>query len=106
MQRPGIRDSLDLDWGAAVLACRFYCSVTKGLNDYSLIVDTVAKGVQMEIDYHCEAANADEFAMRHAFLPFVSSPGWIPEYTGPKGSARVLCLNWYPSRAPDRKSVV
>ena len=32
-----------------------------------------------ELDYHNEAGNADEFAKKHAFLPFVSSPGWLPE---------------------------
>ena len=52
-------------------------------------VDTVAKGVRMELDYYNEAANAEEFAQRHAFLPFVTSPGWIPELMGPRGSSRV-----------------
>lgn len=104
VQRPGIRESIGYDWAAAVLVCQAYCKLKNSINDYSLIVDTVAKGVQMEVDYHNEAANADEFAMRHTFLPFVSSPGWIPEYTGPEGTARVLCLNWYPSRAPSELS--
>ena len=52
-------------------------------------------GVRMELDYHNEAGNADEFARKHAFLPFVSSPGWLPELTGPPGTARVLTLDWY-----------
>lgn len=46
----------------------------------------------MELDYYNEAANAEEFAMRHAFLPFVTSPGWIPELMGPPESSRVLAL--------------
>lgn len=48
--------------------------------------------VGMELDYYNEAANAEEFAVRHAFLPFVTSPGWIPELMGPPGSSRVLAL--------------
>ena len=52
----------------------------------------------MELDYFNEAANAEEFALRHAFLPFVTSPGWIPELMGPKESSRVLALKtwWLP----------
>lgn len=100
VQRPGVRGVLGLDWAIAVVAMKLYRTLTSGFNDYSLIVDTVAKGIRMELDYHNEAANAEEFAVRHAFLPFVSSPGWVPEYTGGVGSARVLCLEWYPSRAP------
>jgi len=46
----------------------------------------------MELDYYNEAANAEEFAMRHAFLPFVTSPGWIPELMGPPEFSRVLAL--------------
>lgn len=56
----------------------------------------------MELDYFNEAANAEEFALRHAFLPFVTSPGWIPELMGPKESSRVLALklgtSWEGSR--------
>jgi len=104
VQRPGVRNVLGLDWAAAVVAMKLYRSLTNGFNDYSLIVDTVAKGIRMELDYHNEAANAEEFAMRHAFLPFVSSPAWVPEYTGPPGVARLLCLEWYPSRAPSELS--
>lgn len=104
VQRPGAREVIGVDWAVAVLACKAYKESTKGLNDYSLIVDTVAEGIRMELDYHNEAAFADEFAERHSFLPFVTSPGWIPEYTGPVGTARVLCLEWYPSRAPSELS--
>ena len=56
----------------------------------------------MELDYFNEAANAEEFALRHAFLPFVTSPGWIPELMGPTESSRVLALklgtSWEGSR--------
>jgi len=100
VQRPGVREVIGLDWASAVLACKTYTTLSKVMNDYSLVVDTVAAGIRKELDYHEEAANLEEFAVRHAFLPFVSSPGWLPEYTGPQGSARVLAMDWYPSRAP------
>lgn len=100
VQRPGIGDVIGLDWAVAVLACKGWVTYKRSLNDYAPLVDTVAKGIRMELDYHNEAANLEEFAARHAFLPFVASPGWIPELTGPVGSARVLCMDWYPSRAP------
>mmetsp|Transcript_35285 Transcript_35285/g.64550 ORF Transcript_35285/g.64550 Transcript_35285/m.64550 type:complete len:844 (-) Transcript_35285:93-2624(-) len=102
VQRPGVRNVLGPDWAIAVLACQAYRKVTGSLNDYSFIVDTVAQGIRRELDYHHEAGNAEEFGARHTFLPFVSSPGWVPEYTGPKGTARVLCTKWYPSRAPSQ----
>ena len=34
-------------------------------------------------------ANAEEFALRHAFLPFVTSPGILKELMGPPGSDRI-----------------
>eukprot|EP00927_Polykrikos_kofoidii_P048833 TRINITY_DN43026_c0_g1_i1.p1 TRINITY_DN43026_c0_g1~~TRINITY_DN43026_c0_g1_i1.p1 ORF type:complete len:953 (+),score=105.46 TRINITY_DN43026_c0_g1_i1:53-2860(+) len=104
VQRPGANDILGPDWAVAVSVCQVWQRVKGSVNDYTLIVDTVARGIRMELDYHNEAANAVEFAKRHSFLPFVSSPGWVPEYTGPRGSARVLCLEWYPSRAPSELS--
>jgi len=104
VQRPGARDKIGLDWAIAVGACKVYRELARSSNDYSLIVDTVAAGIQLELDYHEEARNAQEFAVRHRFLPFVSSPAWVPEYTGPEGSANVLCLEWYPSRAPSELS--
>eukprot|EP00913_Durusdinium_trenchii_P015684 g14739.t1 len=62
-------------------------------------------GLDWALDYYNEAANAEEFAQRHAFLPYVTSPGWIPELMGPRQTSRVLALNWYPSRAPKELSV-
>ena len=67
-----------------------------------LEVDTVARGVRMELDYYNEAANAEEFALRHAFLPFVTSPGWIPELMGPRGSSRVTWTELKQNRFPNR----
>mmetsp|Transcript_4191 Transcript_4191/g.9130 ORF Transcript_4191/g.9130 Transcript_4191/m.9130 type:complete len:832 (-) Transcript_4191:92-2587(-) len=102
VQRPGVRNVLGPDWAIAVIACQAYRKLSKSLNDYSFIVDTVAQGIRRELDYHHEAGNLTEFGARHSFLPFVSSPGWVPDYTGPKGTAMLLCTKWYPSRAPSQ----
>lgn len=99
VQRPGARESIGLDWVVAIFATKAYRILTAGPNDYSMIVDIVAKSICQELDYHHEAANAEEFADRHAFLPFVSSPAVVPECTGPLESTRVLGLRWYPGRA-------
>lgn len=100
VQRPGVREVLSLDWAVAVIVANLYKRLSGSANDFSVVVDTVARGVRMELDYHNEAANAEEFAECHAFLPFVSSPAMVPELTGPVGTARVLGMSWYPSRAP------
>ena len=105
IQRPGVREVLGLDWAVATLVSRAYQKLVSSPNDYGAVVDTVARGVRMELDYYNEAANAEEFAQRHAFLPFVTSPGCIPELMGPRGTSRVLALNWYPSRSPKELSV-
>ncbi|CAK9081068.1 unnamed protein product [Durusdinium trenchii] len=105
VQRPGVRDVLGLDWAVATVVSRGYQKILGSPNDYGQVVDTVARGVRMELDYYNEAANAEEFAQRHAFLPYVTSPGWIPELMGPRQTSRVLALNWYPSRAPKELSV-
>lgn len=104
VQRPAVRDVLGLDWAVAIAAVKALQSLLGSPNDYAAVVDTVAKGIRMELDYHNEAANAEEFAQRHAFLPFVSSPGAMPELMGPVGKSRILALNWYPSRAPKELS--
>ena len=52
----------------------------------------MASGVFKELDYHNEAANAEIFLKKHRFLPFITAPHWVPELTGPKGTARVLRL--------------
>jgi len=100
VQRPGVRETLGLDWAVAVIVATAYKKLIGSPNDYAAVVDTVARGVRMELDYHNEMANCEEFALRHAFLPFVSSPGCVRELTGPRGRARVLGMKWYPSRAP------
>lgn len=62
--------------------------------DLRPIADEVGTGVFRELDFHQEAANALEFERRLNFLGFVRAPKWDPEYTGPKGRARVLAMEW------------
>ena len=64
------------------------------------IADEVAQGVFKELDYHNEAYNAELFLKKHRFLPFITAPEWLPEFTGPKGTARVLYLGACESRRP------
>ena len=63
------------------------------------IADEVARGVFKELDYHNEAYNAELFLKKHRFLPFITAPEWLPEFTGPKGTARVLYLACERSRS-------
>ena len=51
-----------------------------------------------ELDYHNEARNAAIFLKKHKFLAFVTAPEWVPELTGPEGTARVLTLSWIHGR--------
>ena len=59
-----------------------------------VIADEVGEGVWQELDYTQEAAHMDEFNRRHKWLGFVRAPAWLPKYTGPEGSARVLTTEW------------
>eukprot|EP00929_Paragymnodinium_shiwhaense_P079775 TRINITY_DN41587_c0_g1_i2.p1 TRINITY_DN41587_c0_g1~~TRINITY_DN41587_c0_g1_i2.p1 ORF type:complete len:469 (-),score=68.12 TRINITY_DN41587_c0_g1_i2:233-1639(-) len=67
-----------------------YRQVIPGPNDFQELVDAAAEGVFLELDYHHEAANAKSFGELHRFLGFVDVPRWVPEYTGPVGTSRVL----------------
>jgi hypothetical protein len=47
-----------------------------------------------ELDYHLEASNMAQFDRAHQFLGFVTTPEWLPQYTGPRGTAQVLTMGW------------
>lgn len=66
----------------------------RSATDLRPIADEVGAGVFRELDFHQEAENAAEFEKKLAFLGFVRSPKWEPEFTGPKGRARVLAMEW------------
>lgn len=99
VQRPGSLKQVALDWTCWALGLMVLDVYWGGQGDeYPKIADEVARGVFKELDYHNEAYNADLFLKKHRFLPFVTAPHWLPEYTGPKGTARVLTLEWIHGR--------
>jgi len=94
VQRPNVLRQVALDMyvlrlGLALL--RIVWGITTNLMP---IADEVGTGLFKELDYHLEAKNASDFNRAHSFLGYVRAPLFIPEYTGPKGSARVLALEW------------
>eukprot|EP00913_Durusdinium_trenchii_P032439 g30371.t3 len=99
VQRPGSLKQVALDWTCWALGLGVMDLYWGGQGDeYPKIADEVAEGVFKELDYHNEARNAELFLKKHRFLPFVTAPQWVPELTGPKGTARVLTLEWINGR--------
>eukprot|EP00931_Biecheleriopsis_adriatica_P045422 TRINITY_DN26017_c0_g1_i1.p1 TRINITY_DN26017_c0_g1~~TRINITY_DN26017_c0_g1_i1.p1 ORF type:complete len:757 (-),score=170.69 TRINITY_DN26017_c0_g1_i1:40-2310(-) len=94
VQRPGIADQLSKDWVSMSFCAAIYQYFVPSLNDFRVLIDAAIQGMMLEVDYHNEAHNAEEFARRHAFLGFVTVPRWLPELTGPVGRARVLTTEW------------
>jgi len=99
VQRPGSLRQVALDWTCWAMGLTVMDLYWGGQGDeYPLIADEVASGVFKELDYHNEAANAEIFLKKHRFLPFITAPHWVPELTGPKGTARVLTQEWIHGR--------
>lgn len=99
VQRPGSLRQVALDWTCWALGLMLMDFYWGGQGDeYPKIADEVAQGVFKELDYHNEARNAAIFLKKHKFLPFVTAPEWVPELTGPEGTARVLTLSWIHGR--------
>ncbi|CAE7229894.1 unnamed protein product [Symbiodinium sp. CCMP2592] len=99
VQRPGSLRQVALDWTCWALGLMVMDFYWGGQGDeYPKIADEVAQGVFKELDYHNEARNAAIFLKKHKFLPFVTAPEWVPELTGPEGTARVLTLSWIHGR--------
>lgn len=94
VRRPGVASAVALDWACLWLATKLYRTVKAAYNDFTVLADQVAEGIFLELDYHNEAQNIEEFVELHRWLGFVTAPRWIPEFTGPKGTARVLSTEW------------
>lgn len=94
VQRPGIARTVALDWVCMFLATKVYRAWRSTFNDFTVLVDQVAMGVFLELDYHNEARNMEEFVELHKWLGFVTAPRWIPEFSGPAGAAKVLSSEW------------
>mmetsp|Transcript_24472 Transcript_24472/g.56362 ORF Transcript_24472/g.56362 Transcript_24472/m.56362 type:complete len:776 (+) Transcript_24472:59-2386(+) len=99
VQRPGVSRQVALDWTCWALGLALLSTYWGGTLELSVIADEVATGVFLELDYHHEAANAAKFLEKHDFLPFITAPSWLPEYSGEKGKTRVLTLEWIHGRS-------
>lgn len=102
VQRPGALRQVALDWTCWCLGLSILDEYWGGGREYSKIADEVAEGVFKELDYHNEARNALLFLEKHKFLPFVTVPLWLPEYSGEEGKTRVLTLEWIHGKSLER----
>ena len=98
VQRPGLLRCVALDMFVLRLLLDAARRLFSTVADLRVIADEVGAGVFRELDVHGEAANAAEFSRRLAFLGFVRTPGWEPRYSGPRGTARVLAMEWVRGR--------
>ena len=98
VQRPGLLRCVALDMLVLRLILDGCTRYFNTIADLSVIADEVGAGVFRELDVHEEAANAAEFERRLSFLGFVRVPKWDPAYSGPKGTARVLAMEWVRGR--------
>lgn len=92
--RPGVFKLVATDMHVLLLMLKSLQALWKSKTDYQPIAVEIGTGVFRELDYHLEAENASNFNAAHAFLGFVRAPRWFKEYSGPKGTAKVLTLEW------------
>ncbi|CAE8616937.1 unnamed protein product [Polarella glacialis] len=98
VQRDGVAKQVVLDWQCLKTLLEIANSLWKRTDDISLIADEAITGIMQELDYHKEAANALLFLRRHKDQPWITAPVFLPEYTGPVGTARVLTMEWIEGR--------
>mmetsp|Transcript_6288 Transcript_6288/g.14357 ORF Transcript_6288/g.14357 Transcript_6288/m.14357 type:complete len:732 (+) Transcript_6288:95-2290(+) len=98
VQRSDVAKQVVLDWQCLKSVLQLTNAVLKNTADISLIADEAIAGIMRELDYHLEAANALLFLERHKEQPWITAPRFIPEYTGPEGTARVLTMEWINGR--------
>jgi predicted unusual protein kinase regulating ubiquinone biosynthesis (AarF/ABC1/UbiB family) len=98
VQRPGLLRQVALDMYVLRISLDLLRRTWGTVADLRIIADEVGAGVFRELDAHGEAANAAEFERRLAFLGFVRTPKWAPEYSGPAGHARLLAMEWVHGR--------
>lgn len=102
VQRPGALRQVALDWTCWSLGLAVLDAYWGGGREFTEIADEVAAGVFKELDYHNEARNALLFLEKHKFLPFVTVPQWLPQYSGEEGTSRVLTLEWIHGRSLEK----
>eukprot|EP00931_Biecheleriopsis_adriatica_P101874 TRINITY_DN76936_c0_g1_i1.p1 TRINITY_DN76936_c0_g1~~TRINITY_DN76936_c0_g1_i1.p1 ORF type:complete len:774 (+),score=148.52 TRINITY_DN76936_c0_g1_i1:45-2366(+) len=98
VQRANVAKQVVLDWQCIKSALELTNSFLKNSDDISLIADEAIRGIMEELDYHKEAQNALLFLERHKSQPWITAPTFLPEYTGPAGTARVLTMQWINGR--------
>jgi len=98
VQRANVARQVVLDWQCLKSLLDVGNFLWKRTDDISLIADTAITGIMEELDYHREAANAILFLERHKEQPWITAPRFLPEYTGPVGTARVLTMEWIEGR--------
>jgi len=98
VQRANVSKQVILDWKCIKTALDVTNAVLKNSDDISLIADTAIQGIMEELDYHKEATSALLFLDHHRDKPWITAPRFLLNYTGPKGSARVLTMEWIEGR--------
>ena len=71
VQRPDVYTQVGLDMYIIRASLAWLRDYWKTDTDIPAVADEVGAGLFRELDYRLEAANADEFAAKHAFLPFL-----------------------------------
>lgn len=94
VMRPGVARLVACDWVCWFLALKLQRLIFGSFNDFAKLADGVAGGVFLELDYHNEGRNMEDFVREHMWLGFVTAPAWVHAYTGPKGNCRVLATAW------------
>ncbi|CAE8685335.1 unnamed protein product, partial [Polarella glacialis] len=74
VQRPGVARSVALDWACLYLGTGIYRAIRASFNDFTVLADQIATGVFLELDYHHEGNNIEEFVELHRWLGFVAAP--------------------------------
>ena len=94
VQRPDVYAQVALDMYIIRAALAWLREYWQTDTDIPAVADQVGAGLLRELDYRLEAANADAFAAKHAFLPFLRVPANVPELSG----RRVMVSEWMNGR--------
>ena len=82
VMRPGVARLVACDWVCWFLGLKLQRLITGSFNDFAKLADGVASGVFLELDYHNEGRNMEDFVREHMWLGFVTAPAWVHKYTG------------------------
>lgn len=74
--------------------CAVCVRIFGSFNDFAKLADGVAGGVFLELDYHNEGRNMEDFVREHRWLGFVTAPDWVHDtdrkghWAGAEGTPR------------------